>query len=264
MYRERVTITVRGSLLKQLDNFIDGKDVRNRSHAIEKILIEKFGDTLIRQAVLLGGGRGVDIGGGKISSPLLVNVHEKLVVERHIAQLKEAGVEEIYLAVGNFGDDVRAMVGDGSKYDMKVVYFERDRGTASVLRQAKSLLKETFLFLNGHILFKSVDLEDLIVFHKSQRTLCTMALSPVEHPEAFGQALLRGDRIVQFTEKPDATLSHLVNAGIYVIEPELCDRVTPETISLEREVFPELAQEKQLSGYVLDIPWRRITEYENK
>lgn len=265
MYRERITVTIRGSLLKQVDNFIDGKAARNRSHAIENILVEKFGDTLVTQAIILGGGKGVSVDDGKtVTSPLLVPINGKMVIERHIEQLKEAGVEEIFLAVGAFGDDVRKVIGDGSKHDVKVLYFERDHGTAGILRQAKSLLKETFLVLNGHILFKSVDIEDVIVFHKNRRSAATMSLAPVENPAGYGQALLRGDRIVEFAEKPEKTLSCLVNAGIYVIEPSVCDMVTPETLSLEKEVFPALAKNKQLSGYVLDVAWRRISDYEQK
>jgi NDP-sugar pyrophosphorylase family protein len=265
MYRERITVTIRGSLLKQVDNYIDGKTVRNRSHAVEQILVEKFGDTLIRQAVILGGGKGVIADEGTVlTSPLLVAINGKMVIERHIQQLKEAGVEEIFLAVGLFGDAVREVVGDGSKYDIKVLYFERDHGTASILRQAKSLLKETFLVLNGHILFKSTDIEDMIVFHKNNRTLGTISLVAIENPSGYGQVLLRGSYVVSFTEKPEQNLSHLVNAGIYVFESAVCDLVMPETISLEKEIFPELSRNKQLSGYVLDIAWKRINNYENK
>lgn len=262
MYRERITVTIRGSLLRQVDNLVDGKTSRNRSNAIENILVEKFGDTSVRQAIILGGGKGVAGDNGAMISPLLVDVNGKLVIERHIGQLKEAGVEEILLAVGQFGDDVRAVVGDGSKYDVKVSYFERDHGTASILRQAKSLLDESFLVLNGHILFKSVDIEDMIVFHKNSKSSCTMSLAAVESPSGYGQALLRGSRIVEFLEKPKKTLSCLVNAGIYVMDPLVCDMVTPETMSLENEVFPVLAQNGKMSGYVLDVAWRRISDYE--
>lgn len=265
MYRERVTITIQGSLLKQVDNLIDGKVVRNRSHAIENILVEKFGDASVRQAIILGGGRGVKVEGSEEAvSPLVVDINGKLVIERHIAQLKEAGVEEILLVVGTLGDKVREVVGDGSKYDIKVLYFERDLGTAGILRQAKSLLDETFLVFNGHILFKSADIEDLIVFHKNNRALCTMSLAAVADPASYGQALLRGNSIVKFIEKPAEILSHLVNAGIYVMDPAVCDMVNPETKFLEREIFPVLVKNGDLAGYVLDIPWRRITDYETK
>lgn len=265
MGKERITVTIREGLLKQIDHFIDEKDVRNRSHAIEKVLLEKFGDMTVEQAIILGGGKGVSMDGGKTTiSPLLFPIDGKLVIERHIEQLKNAGVEELFLSVGTFGDEVRKVVGDGSKYDMKVLYFERDHGTASILRQAKDLLKETFLMLNGHILFESVDIEDMLVFHKNSKSPCTMSLTTVGEPAGYGQIRMRGNRIVEFVEKPEQTLSHIVNAGIYVIDPSVCDMVTPETVSFEKEVLSVLAKENHLSGYMLDQPWQRITDYLKK
>lgn len=265
MNRERITVTIQGSLLKQLDHMIDGETVRNRSHAIEKVLIDKFGDIIVPQAIIFGGGKGVSVKGSeKLISPLLFPIDGEMLIDRHIKQLKKAGVEEIFLSVGTFGDEVRKVVGDGSKYDMKVLYFERDHGTASILRQAKDLLKESFLVLNGHILFESVDIEDILVFHKNNKSLCTMSLVAVGDPRSFGQALMRGNRVSKFEEKPAEILSYLVNAGIYVVDAAVCKMVTPETVSFEKEVIPKLAEEKQLFGYVLDQPWQRIADYIKK
>jgi len=257
--RERLTITLRSDLLKHVDHMIDGKEARNRSHAIETALAEKFGGTSVNSAIILGGGKGVSVNGKK-TSPLLVKHGGKLLIERHIEKLKSIGVRELILAVGDFGDAVRDVVGDGAAHDLKVVYFEHDFGTAGALRQARSILKNTFIMFNGHIVVDDLDLEDMIVAHKNEKALMTMALVSVPAPESYGQVVLRGTTVTDYVEKPgnDKTVSHIVNAGVYLIESDVCQQVRPEKESLEKDVIPSLVADNQLRGYMLDVPWERI------
>ncbi len=256
--RERLTITLRRDLLRQIDEIIDGKNVRNRSHAIEKILIEKFGDTFLRTAVILGGGAGITIDGVK-TSPLVAIVDGVPLVERHIALLKDAGVTEVILAVGAFGDAVRAIVGDGSRYDIKVVYIENDHGTASVLRQARSILTEPFVMFNGHIIVDHVDLTDMFVFHKNAKARITIAVTTVPDPDNYGSLRMRGNKVVSFVEKQSANTAHLINAGMYIIDPSVCALVRPDEESLEHNIFPHIIQQGGMYGYMLDVPWQRVS-----
>ena len=257
--RERLTITLRKDLLQQIDHMVHDDIARNRSNAIEQVLADKFGHTLARRALILGGGAGVN-DGGEVISPLLVRVDGKLLIERHIARLKSVGIEEVILSVGQFGDTVRDAVGDGSAYDIKIVYFERDHGTASVLRQARSILKETFIMLNGHIIVDDVDFEDMIITHKKTNAMCTIGLTTVDNPGSYGQVKMRGSRVVQYVEKPgkEGSVSHVINAGIYIIEPAVCALVKPEEESVEKNIFPLLSEKGMLNGYMLDTQWKRL------
>ena len=257
MKRERLTITLRRDLLRHIDETIDGNTVRNRSHAIEKILVEKFGDTFFRKAVILGGGEGIIVDGVR-TSPLVARVDGVTMVERHIRMLKEFGVTNIILAVGAFGDDVRAIVGDGAALDVRVMYVEHDHGTASVLRQARSVLNEPFVMFNGHIITQGVDLADMFVFHKNTKALATVAVTTVADPSSYGVLRMRGNRVVAFGEDADGAAAHLVNAGMYILEPEVCSLVRPEEESLERDVFPQIIAQKKMYGYLLDTPWQRV------
>lgn len=259
--RERLTITLRRDLLKQVDNMIDGKGARNRSHAIERILVEKFGDALVRRAVILGGGKGVSVEGyDHPTSPLLVEHEGKKLIEWHIDKLKSIGIEEVILAVGTFGDDVRAFVDDGARYDIKVIYFERDYGTASALRQAQSILKDTFIMFNGHTIVEEIDIEDMLVAHKNTKSLATIGLTTVPNPADYGQIILRGTKVVGYAEKPgpEGTVSYIVNAGIYIMEPGVCELVRPDAESLEHDIFPQLLAKESLRGYLIDVPWRCV------
>lgn len=256
MTRQRLSITLDDQLLRKIDRRIDGHRVRNRSHAIETILNEKLQSKILKKAIMLGGGQGIEFE-GKTISKLLLPIDGKTLLEKNIEILKEHGITDLILSLGGLADQIREKLGDGSEYGIKIIYFERDRGTAGVLRQAKSILDETFLMMNGDIYLENIDLLDMYDFHKNHKAKATILLATVDDPSLFGSILLKGDTIVKFSEKPqpNEAYSHLINGGVYLFEPEACSLVTPEAVSLEGNVFPELAEEKKLFGYFLDTKW---------
>jgi NDP-sugar pyrophosphorylase family protein len=266
MPRQRLTITLDDYLLSKVDKRVDGHKIRNRSHAIESIINEKLQSKILKKAVVLGGGQGIEFEGKKISK-LLLPIDGKSLIEKNIEVLKEHGITDLILSLGGLGEQIREKLGDGSKYGIKVLYFERDRGTAGVLRQAKSVLDETFLMMNGDIYLENIDLQNMYDFHKSNRAKATILLTTINDPSLFGSVLMKGSMITKFSEKPrpQESYSHLINGGVYLFEPAVCSMVSPETISLEGDIFPELAEEHSLFGYFLDNKWIHLhdrTKYE--
>src|SRR4030042_7101451 len=263
MTRQRLTITLDDQLIKKIDKRVDGHKIRNRSHAIEAFLAEKLQSKILKKAIVLGGGKGIEFE-GKTISKLLLPVDGKTLIEKNIEILKEHGITYLILSLGGIADKIREKLPDGSKYGIKIVYFELDRGTAGVLRQARSILDETFLMMNGDIYLESIDLLDMYDFHKNHKAKATILLTTVNDPSLFGSVLLKGDTITKFSEKPKVkeSYSHLINGGVYLFEPEVCPMVTPETISLEGDVFPRLSEEKRLHGYFLDTKWIHLHEAE--
>lgn len=263
MTRQRLSITLDDQLLRKIDKRVDGHKIRNRSHAIEAILDEKLRSKILKKAIVLGGGQGIEFE-GKTISKLLIPIGGKTLIEKNIEILKEHGITDLILSLGGLADQIREKLGDGSEYGIKVIYFERDRGTAGVLRQAKSILDETFLMMNGDIYLENIDLLDMYDFHKNHKAKATILLTTIDDPTLFGSVLLKGDMITKFSEKPQKSEahSHLINGGVYLFEPEVCGSVTPETISLEGDVFPQMAREKKLYGYFLDSKWIHLHDEE--
>lgn len=256
MAKQRITITLGASVLKKLDKRIDGRIIRNRSHAIEYFLTEKLQDKILKKAVILGGGGGIKIK-GKIISKLLLPVGNKTLLEANIGVLRNYGIDTVILSTGKWGDQIREKFGDGSAYNIRINYFERDIGTASVLRRAKSLLEETFLMMNGDILLgNDVDLEDMYEFHKNTKGKGTILLTTIKDASKVGSVSMKGNNITEFNEKSASALStHLINGGVYLLEPEVCELVIHETASMENDIFPELVKEKSLFGYSFNGKW---------
>jgi NDP-sugar pyrophosphorylase family protein len=126
--------------------------------------------------------------------------------------------------------------------------------------------KETLLAMNGDI-FAEINIDAMKKMHESSNALATIALHEVNDPTRFGVARLdEQSRIRQFVEKPklaDAP-SELINAGTYLLEPAAVDRIPQgRKVIIEREVFPALANEGTLFGYVHTGTWFDIGNIED-
>jgi NDP-sugar pyrophosphorylase family protein len=147
-------------------------------------------------------------------------------------------------------------------YGMKIKYSHEIKplGTAGPLKNAKDLLdgKEPFFVLNGDII-SEVDYNVIYDEHVKNGGDLTIALHKEEDPSRFGVAELdRKNRILRFIEKPgpEEEVSKLVNAGIYVVEPNVIDMIeSGKKVSIEREIFPTLVNRGKLYGSEYEGVW---------
>ena len=98
--------------------------------------------------------------------------------------------------------------------------------------------------------------------HKRKNALATIALTTVEDPSHYGVARLDGSRIVEFVEKPANAPSNLINAGFYIMEPEVIDMIPKGFSMLEKDVFPKLAKLGRLRGFPFAGQWFDIGNIE--
>ncbi|MFZ5390989.1 MAG: sugar phosphate nucleotidyltransferase [Patescibacteria group bacterium] len=262
--RDRLTITLQPELIKALDKTIDGRTIRNRSHAIEYWLTQSLLPP-VTKVLILAGGEGVKFRPFTYELPkALLPIKGKPLLEHTFDLLKEQGLIDIILSVGYLGDKIRQYFGDGSRFGVKLTYVDQRKsihGTAQPVRQARELIGDKkFLLMYGDVI-ADIDLRDLIEFHCSQKGLVTMALTSVERPTDWGVVNLKGSLITNFAEKPirNSSGSHLVNAGIYVCEPALFDLIGPKTERLEKEIFSALVQDKKIVGYPFSGLWYDVS-----
>jgi mannose-1-phosphate guanylyltransferase len=142
-------------------------------------------------------------------------------------------------------EPIESYLGDGHSLGVRLHYVLEGipRGTAGAIKHAESYLDETFLAMNGDI-FTDLDITSMAEFHREQKAKVTIALTPVDDPTAYG--LIETDdtgRILRFLEKPtwDQVTTNMINAGTYIIEPEVLPQIPPDIkVSIERETFPLL------------------------
>jgi len=233
------------------------------------------------KAVVLAGGFGTRLRPLSCTRPKhLFPIGNKPQLDWTIEKLAKSGTKEVILAV-NYMAEVYVQHYKKPKQKPKITFsrdilpsdthtrFQRPLGTGGPIKNAEKLIgrKEPFLVLNGDIL-TNIDYAELMKKHRTNnQATATIALYRVEDPSRYGVAeLAKDNRILRFIEKPThkKTPSNLINAGIYFLEPEIFDYIpSGRPVSIEREIFPKLAEERKLYGYNFKGLWIDIGEPED-
>jgi mannose-1-phosphate guanylyltransferase len=135
-------------------------------------------------------------------------------------------------------------------------------GTAGATKKVVKNMDETFFVVSSDVL-ANLDLKALYEYHRRKKALATIALSRVEDPTQYGIAVINDDgRILRFKEKPkpEETFSNLVNAGIYVFEPEAFDLVPMEkNFDFSKDLFPRMLEnDLALYGFPFNEYWNDV------
>jgi len=214
------------------------------------------------KAVVLAGGYATRLRPISYTLPkLLFPVLGKPMIYWNLDLLRGFGVDEVVLGVNYLADSLRAVVGE--RYgNMSVKYSLEDSplGTAGPIKLASQMipLNETFVAMNGDII-TDLNIAEMKQQHEANHAAITDALYKVKDPRRFGVVQLTPNRHIQrFIEKPklkDAP-SHLINAGLYIVQPEVLGMIPPgKKVSLEHEIFPVLAKEGRLCGFPFSGYW---------
>lgn len=257
--KERVTLTIEKEILEKVDHSINGSDVKNRSHAVELLLTKAFGENKPSKAIILAGGKGTRMKPHTNFLPkTMLRIQDKPVLEHNIELLKRHGIKDIIISIGYRGGKIKEYFGDGSQLGVNISYIEEKTplGTGGPLNLLKGKIDDTFLLMNGDEL-KEIDLEDMFVFHRKNKGIATIALTTVEDPSNYGVAVMNGNKVMTFIEKPSKqnAPSNLINAGLYILEPEVLRNIPEGFFLIENDVFPRLASNEKLLGYVFSGQW---------
>lgn len=215
------------------------------------------------RAVVLVGGFGTRLRPltNTTPKPLLPVVHVP-IVERVIGGLARHGVTEAVLALGFRPDAFFAHYPDDRCSGVDLTYaVEReplDTAGAIAFAAREAHVDETFIAVNGDVL-TDLDVTALIAMHRARRAEATIALTPVDDPSAFGVVTTDADgRVRAFIEKPapGTAPTDLINAGTYVLEPSVVERVEAgRKVSIEREIFPAMVSDGTLFARADDAYW---------
>jgi mannose-1-phosphate guanylyltransferase len=181
-----------------------------------------------------------------------------------IAWLKRHGVTDITFACGFLPQAIVGHFGDGTAHGVRLNYVIEPEplGTGGAIGfAARTGVASRVVVCNGDVL-TTLDLSELIRFHEERGASGTIALTPVEDPTRYG--LVRTDTdgaVTAFVEKPspEEVDTNLINAGTYVLEPEVIARIPHSgQCNVEREIFPQFAGGNGLYAMASDGYWNDI------
>jgi mannose-1-phosphate guanylyltransferase len=175
------------------------------------------------------------------------------MIEWVIDQLGRHGVDEAVLSLGYRPDDFASAYPDGRCAGVELHYAVEDEplDTAGAIRFAatEAGIRERFIVMNGDVL-TDLDLTAFVAFHDRVGAEATISLHEVSDPSRYGVVPTDEDgRVIAFVEKPapDEAPTNFINAGAYVLEPSVLDRIDPSRpVSIERETFPSMVEDRSL------------------
>jgi NDP-sugar pyrophosphorylase family protein len=212
------------------------------------------------QALILAGGKGTRLRPLTVYTPKpIVPICNRPFLLYQIDTLKRAGVTDITLSLSYQPEKIEQILGDGSNFGVKLRYTVEPQpmGTAGAYKFAEDLIREPTVVLNGDVL-TDLDLKTVIRQHKERKATATIVLTPVDDPSSFGVVETDDtDRVLRFLEKPkpEDTTCRNINAGTYVLEPNVLDFIPKgENYSFEYGLFPNLLEQGE--AFFAHIPQR--------
>ena len=157
----------------------------------------------------------------------LVPVANKPVLFRVIEAIREAGIADIGIVVGDTAAEIRDAVGDGSRWDVRITYIPQEAplGLAHAVKISRDFMGDDrfVMFLGDNVIQGGIS--SLIRQFESSECNSQIVLTQVANPQQYGVAVLKNGQIVRLVEKPRDPPSDLALVGIYMFDHNIFEAV---------------------------------------
>src|SRR3989339_628061 len=176
------------------------------------------------KGLVLSGGKGTRLRPiTHTSAKQLVPVANKPILFYGLEAIAAVGITEVGIIVGETQDEIRAAVGDGGKFGVRVTYIPQEAplGLAHAVKIAQDFIgTDDFVMYLGDNLIKD-GLKSIVSEFTTTRPNAQILLAKVPHPEQFGVAELNGKKVVKLEEKPKNPKSDLALVGVYLFDKNI-------------------------------------------
>ena len=209
--------------------------------------------------IIMAGGLGSRLGElTKYQPKPMLRVGEKPLLENMIEILRDQGFYDFYISVNYKANIIKEYFGDGSNFGVQIKYLEESErlGTAGALSLIEEKLKHPFFVINGDII-TTQNFNIIKRFHNKEHAVATMGVRNHAITNPYGVIKIEDGKIKTFEEKP--TYHSLINAGIYLLNPEVLSIIPKNRYYDMPELFESLMNEKknivayELKSYWIDI-----------
>ncbi|MBL4691940.1 MAG: nucleotidyltransferase family protein [Magnetovibrio sp.] len=193
--------------------------------------------------VLMAGGLGSRLRPltNDVPKPML-HIGDRPILETIIGQLHEFGFGKFFISLNYLASQIEGYFGDGSRWGIDIDYLRETSplGTAGALSLMEEKPTEPVILMNGDLLTK-LNFDKLIEFHEEHKAPMTVCVREYTYSVPYGVLETEGPYLRSLVEKPQRQA--LVNAGIYVISPEVFDRIKPDEPIDITDIINQLLEE---------------------
>jgi glucose-1-phosphate thymidylyltransferase len=206
------------------------------------------------KGLILSGGKGTRLRPlTYTSAKQLVPVANKPVLFYGIEAIAGAGIRDIGIVVGETQAEIRAAVGDGSRWGVRVEYIEQDapRGLAHAVKISQSFIgTDPFvMYLGDNLLNKGIT--HFVDQFAREKPAAQILLARVPDPQMFGVAELRNGNVVRLVEKPKEPIGDLALVGVYMFGSEIFESVN--------QIAPSFRNELEITDAIQNLIDRGLT-----
>lgn len=218
------------------------------------------------KAIILSAGEGSRMRPLTLTKPkTMLPVAGKPIIQYNIESLRDNGITDILLIVRYKEEIVRNYFGDGSDFGVNISYkIQKDfLGTANAISYGEDFIDDSIIVLNGDIILDDEIIHEIIKKYNYLSPDTLMLLTEVEDPSAFGVVEIENGNIKNIVEKPkrEEAPSNLVNAGIYIFNKDIFDKIRETEISERGEyeitdsVSLQIEDNKTVIGHKTSKDW---------
>lgn len=218
------------------------------------------------KAIILSAGEGSRMRPLTLTKPkTMLPVAGKPIIQYNIESLRDNGITDILLIVRYKEEMVRNYFGDGSDFGVNIFYkTQKDfLGTANAILYGEDFIDDSIIVLNGDIILDDEIIHEIIKKYNYLTPDTLMLLTEVEDPSAFGVVEIENGNIKSIVEKPkrEEAPSNLVNAGIYIFNKDIFDKIRKTEISERGEyeitdsVSLQIKDNKTVIGHKTSKDW---------
>jgi dTDP-glucose pyrophosphorylase len=209
---------------------------------LDEILSESQYDNWV---VLMAGGLGSRLRPLTEDVPKpLIKINGKPILENILEKFIESGFHRFYITLNYMADKIRDYFGDGSRWGVEIRYYEEDKklGTGGSLAHLDFSPEKPVLVMNSDLITE-LNFKHLLNFHNKQDSSTTMCVREYEFQIPYGVVETESQKLETIIEKPEK--SYFVNAGIYVLNPEVLSIIPKEEFINMTDIFKKLLSKDQ-------------------
>ncbi len=214
-------------------------------------------------AVIMAGGKGTRLYPITKDIPKpMIRVAGRPILERILLHLVGLGIRRMYLSVSYLGHVIEEHFGDGSKFGCQIEYLRETEplGTGGALALLPAKPTEPVVVMNGDLITQA-NVVDMLSLHAAGGHVATMAVRRYTHQVPFGCVEIDGNRICRVEEKP--ILDRFINAGIYVLSPEIIGRIPNKFFPITDLFVNCLERGETVGAFEIEEDWIDVGQREH-
>ncbi len=215
-------------------------------------------------AVIMAGGKGSRLGElTKIIPKPMLKVAGRPILERLVLHLVGCGIRRIFISTNYLASVIEDHFQDGAKFGCRIEYLrenpDQPLGTGGSLALLPEVPKHPVFVCNGDLVTQ-IDVSSMLNFHQDGAFLATIGVRTYTHEIPFGCLELDQGRVTSLVEKP--TLSQLINAGIYLLSPQMIQRVPRSFFPITNLFENALVQGDEIGAFEIADDWIDVGQRE--